>query len=787
MAASCMKDGETLTATLDGNGAQIGSVDTDIVLDADNGTSLALTVYWDRLGNATLSNPDAQMTDDVVVNAVQFSTAEDFGTYVERTVGSSDTSIQFTVLELNNLLSGLGLEGGVPTTVYIRMRTSLGTNSETVYGNTIQITVTAFTIDMSRITLAGVNGGAYTGTEVTIPAKSDGTGYAGFANVSTGWWNFFFVEGDNTIWGAYTDGNPFPLEQKDDISSWNAWFPEPSGCYYIDMSTTLSEWTAISVSDMHVSVAGAEPVQMKYSSTHTAYTAVLTTSSDNVSVQAGLSGTLYNTTLGEGSTESSAMTLVGNPDGTLAMAESGTSTGITVGTAGTYTLIFRLADMTWELAEGEVDIDEGGEQIEWPDDPDYGAATSEWLYVYSLTGNTPSSVAGRLARTDDGIYEGFFYMASWFNFKFGDNENPSAARIYGSAPSSEDGALNRLYCGSDMYNIWWDSEQAAYVYLTVDTNDRSWSYTEITSIGISGDFNGFKPENDPMAFDSAARTWSAVITPASWGPYGIQFVLNGDWNFCYAPAGDGTLYRSGTAAMPSTPVEAGAQYTVSIDLNDPAAMTWSIEPYDDSPQPEFSSYLYVFYTWPTEGYWQERLAGALYSPDGDGVYTGFFTTGNSWNTAEGYASPYVNYTFGTESTANSGIKYGIDNNAALVENGGANGWVESLGIQELTADLVNMKVSHTYIGSASVVNSTTGSSTTMAFDDATDFVWEATCTFSAGDTFRIVLGDNIYTYGGSDGSLSEDGPAVTVPEAGTYIVTADLSDFSALKYTLTRQ
>ena len=199
MAASCMKDGETLTATLDGNGTQIGSVDTDIVLDADNGTSLALTVYWDRLGNATLSNPDAQMTDDVVVNAVQFSTTEDFGTYVERTVGSSDTSIQFTVLELNNLLSGLGLEGGVPTTVYIRMRTSLGTNSETVYGNPIQITVSAFTIDMSRITLAGVNGGAYTGTEVTIPAKSDGTGYAGFANVSTGWWNFFFVEGDNTI------------------------------------------------------------------------------------------------------------------------------------------------------------------------------------------------------------------------------------------------------------------------------------------------------------------------------------------------------------------------------------------------------------------------------------------------------------------------------------------------------------------------------------------------------------------------------------------------------------
>lgn len=789
LSVSCMKDGEVLTATLEGDGTQIGTADTDIVLDINDPSALALTIWWDELGNASLSNPDAQIPEDLIINAIQFSTSEDFATYVEETVDNGASSVQFTASELNTIATELGIEGGVATTVYVRMMSSLGDNTEPEYGNSIEITVTPYFVDMSYVRLAGVSSGVFSGVERTIPATAEEGGeYAGFADIPAGWWNFFFIEGTGNIWGAMTDGaNQFYLEQKNDISSWNAWFPEPTGCYYITMSTTASEWTAISVSDMHVSVAEAEPVQMKYSSTHTAYTAVLTTSSDNIPVQVDLSGTLYNSAFGQNSTESTSMSITGASDGTIATAESGTSTGINVGTAGTYTLILRLTDMTWELAEGEVDIDEGGEQTEWPEDPDYGAAASEWLYVYSLTGNTPSSVAGRLARTDDGIYEGFFYMASWFNFKFGDNENPSAARIYGSAPSSEDGALNRLYCGSDMYNIWWDSEQAAYVYLTVDTNDRSWSYTEITSIGISGDFNGFKPENDPMAFDSAARTWSAVITPASWGPYGIQFVLNGDWNFCYAPAGDGTLYRSGTAAMPSTPVEAGAQYTVSIDLNDPAAMTWSIEPYDDSPQPEFSSYLYVFYTWPTEGYWQERLAGALYSPDGDGVYTGFFTTGNSWNTAEGYASPYVNYTFGTESTANSGIKYGIDNNAALVENGGANGWVESLGIQELTADLVNMKVSHTYIGSASVVNSTTGSSTTMAFDDATDFVWEATCTFSAGDTFRIILGDNVYSFGGSDGTLSSDGPAIAVTEEGTYIITADLNDFSALKYTLTRQ
>ena len=789
LSVSCMKDGEMLTATLEGDGTRIGTADSEIVLDINEPSALALTIWWDRLGNASLSNPDAQVPSDMIINAVQFSTDGDFSTYVEETVDNSASSVQFTAAELNTIMTELGLEGGVAATVYIRMSTSLGTNTEPVYGESIEITVTPYFVDMSFIRLAGVGSGAFTGVERMLSATvEDGGEYAGFADIPAGWWNFFFIEGTGNIWGALTDGaNQFYLERKNDISSWNCWFPEPSGCYYITMSTATGEWTAVSVSEVLMSIGGAEPVQMEYSAAHTAYTAVLTTTADNVPVQADLSGILYNTALGQDSAESASMSLTGSSDGTLAAGEAGAVTGINTGAAGTYTLILRLADMTWELAEGEVDIDAGGEQTEWPDDPDYSAATSEWLYIYGLSDGTPSSVEGRLARTSDGVYEGFFYMTSWFNFKFGDNEDPSAARIYGSAPSSEEGALERLYCGSDMYNIWWDSDQAAYTYLTVNTNDRSWSYTTVTSISIAGDFNGYSLTSDVMTFDPASGTWSAVITPGSWGQYGIQFVLNEEWGFCYAPAEDGTLFRSGNAAMPSTAVEPGVEYEVTIDLNDPAAMTWSIEPYNDSPDPEFSRYLYVFYTWPSEGYWQERLAATLYSAGADGVYRGFFTTGNSWSTPEGYASPYVNYTFSTSPDANSGIKYGVTDNTSLVENGGSNGWVENLGIQELVADLVNMTVSHTHIGQASVVNTVTGVSTPMAFDDTADYVWKATCTFAEGDTFNIVLGDNVYTFGGSEGALSSGNGPIAVPEAGTYLVTADLGDFSSLKYTLTRQ
>lgn len=692
--SSCMKDGEILTAVLDGDGTQIGSQDTEIVLNSDSATDLALTIYWDELGNATLSNPDAMMTDDIVVNAVQFSLSEDFGTYVETSVDNDDTSVQFTVVELNNLLSGLGMEGGVPTTVYVRMRTSLGTNSETVYGNVIELTVTTYTIDMSRITLAGVSNGEYTGTEVTIPATDDGTGYAGFANVPTGWWNFFFVEGDNTIWGAYTDGNPFPLEQKDDISSWNAWFPEPSGCYHIEMSVSDSEWSCTSITGVTMSADGAESVQMQYASSQTAYSAVITTSADNVSLQVEYTGTLYNNELGQNSTQSVTLPLVAAADGTVSVGESGTATGITVGTAGTYTLILSLADMTWELEEGEVDMDDGDDS----GDDGYTVATSEYLYIYTLSDNTPDSSVGSLARTSDGVYEGSFHMTGWFNFKLGDAEDPAAATvIYGSDPVE---GVYTLYCGDDMYNIWWDSAEEADVYLIVDTNTRTWSYT--------------------------------------------------------------------------------------------------IEDEDDTEEPGDGSYpecLYVIYSWDS-GWPTETAAGnaAVLASDGtDGTYTGYFSSGSVSGTGFDYfilsdasfdtmTAATINETrYGTSDGSSLSVKTSADNSDNIYGC-----WLDSgLGLYRINADLAAMTYTMEYLGSAYVSHGS-GTSTPMAFNN-TDYVWEATCTFSAGETFRIVLGDNAYVYGGADAVLSENGSAVTVSEAGTYLVTADLKDYRSLTYTIERQ
>ena len=787
LAVSCAKDGDMLTATMTGDGTQIGSTDDDIVLNKDLPASLALTIWWDELGNATLSDPDAQFADNFVVNAIQFSATGDFAETVETVVDNGASSIQFTTSRLNSILTQLGFESGKASPLYIRMRTSLGTGSgaEEILGEPLRITVTPYFIDMSFITLAGTKDDR----KCTIPATEEDGSYAGFVSVPHTWWNFRFVEGDDTVYGGAHQGETaitYVLSTANDM--WECWFPEGEtgstahDCYHVTMDREEMEWSALILRKITMTV-GTEALEMEFVPGKTAWTCVLTTEQDNAAIQLDGEGSQYDRETTNESPTATDLSFTASSDNSLAIGNAGAATGISVARAGQYTLILYLADMEWELAEGEVDIDDEEEDpVEWPEDPDYTVATSDFLYLYNLDGNTPSSVAGRLGRTSDGVYEGFQYLGSWQNFKLGDNENPASAKIYGSVPSDAlQGALYRLYCGEDMFNIWYDSGEAACLYLTVDMNGRSWSHTVISSISLVGNFNDWDASADVLAFDPDSRTWSAVVTPGSWGEHGIQFYINGSWEWKYSPDGNGKLIRAENAAIPETSVEEGKSYTVTIDLNDPENMTYTIEEYKEGTEPEYNEFFYMFYTWTGSDYWQERLAATLWSPGQDGVYTGFFSTADSWE------APYAQFTFGSVAEPNSGTKYGLDNNTAIVEGGGSNGWTDNLGLYEITASLADMTISQTHLGKPAV-EAGTGNSVQMAFN-ITGFVWEATCTFNAGDSFRITAGEgeNVHDFGGADGELAEGGNAITVTDAGTYLVQVDLGNASHLTYTMTKQ
>ena len=568
LAVSCAKDGDMLTATITGDGTQIGSADDNIVLDIDAPSSLALTIYWDALGNATLSNPDAQFADDFVVNAIQFSATEDFSITVEETVDNDASFIQYTAMRLNSIVTRLGLESGVAGTVYIRMRSSLGTGdgAEVTFGNTISITVTPYFIDMSFITLTGTNDG----TELTVPAGQEDGIYAGFVNVPASWWNFFFSEGDGTIWGTVPDSGAFLLEEKADMSSWNVWFPDPSGCYYVNVNITEGQWECSSLSSVTVIPEGGDATAMRYSAETGSYSATFMTSADNVPLQVEYAGTIYNNEYGDSSTESTSAAFIGNADGSLSLGTSGTASGMTAtGAAGTYTLTLNLTDMTWSIEEG------GDITVTYP----------ESISVYYYTSGTQGELAAVLGSTGEGIYEGFLYndVIDWTegrsNFRFHVNIGGEDI-VYGYRWDEATGGDQYALSDEPTGDFWsgFEPSDVTYSRIRVDLINLTWSESPIDQVYLSGNFNSWSTTANPMTYDFDTRTWSGTcsFTEENYTD-GAQMIFDDSstdtWDYRYHGY-DGTVYEGDGG----TQITAPGKWTISINVSDMTNLTYSVDP-----------------------------------------------------------------------------------------------------------------------------------------------------------------------------------------------------------------
>ena len=791
-AASCSKDGEMLTASLPGEGGiDIGSADGEIVLEMDRASALALTLYWDELGDLVLSNPDAQVPGSAVSNTLQFAAEETFAEPYEDAVAAGAVSAQYTVAELNSIVSRLGFEGGVAATLHIRMMTRFGENAEPRYGAALRFSVTPYHIDMSKVTIRSKNDGS---DVATIPALSDGE-YAGLMTSPSSWLNFYFVEGDGTAWGTLNDGTSgtaFALQRTTDLTSWNNWFPEPSGCYYVTMSTSAARWTATSLSTLSLQVGGAAHA-MTYHKAQNLWSCVITTQTDAAAVDLAQEGQLYNQTTGDSSPVAQSLSLVAAGDGSFSVTEGSVPSGIVTGAAGTYTLLLDITTQQWELAEGEVAVGGDGDDDAWPADPDYAVPTSDAVYIYNLDGeNRPTTVAATLAAAGNGLYEGFFYFASWYNFKIGDASDPAAARFYGSAPTSDDGALYRLYSGDDMYNLWYDNATGAYCHVSVDFTNRTWRCETVSSLEVVGSFNGYTLGSDELAFDAVARTWSATIAAESWGS-GFYLLVNGDWSRCYTDSDlDGRLeFRSSSTGSEFRPaaLEDGGSYRLTVDLNDPANLSYTLTEAggDPEPGPEYAEQLYVHYCWKTK--YAEELAATLRSEQGNGVYTGYVSTPASWDD-----ELHTNFVFSTSPTPNEGTVYGTLPGSQFTLDPSESsyaGWFTTLGLNRVTVDLTTGSWSEEPLPIAvtGTFNGWSLSANAMAFDLETK-TWQATCEVpEIGDGLQIVLGDSWnHVYGGSDGVLvaADNNNNIRPETPGRYLVTVDLRDAGNLTYTLTK-
>ncbi len=566
--AACEKDGEKLVVSNPGTPGEFTASADDITLTSDKAASLALTLVWSEGTAATLSDPTVAMPDGIVSQSVQFSPAEDFGTYTEVSVDSDKTSLQLTGNDLSNILIRLGLTEVQKYDIYARVAITLGKTS--VYSDVVSFAVTPYAVETGIMKIVDKND-----TEkvlATLRCKDETPElFEGFAVTPNTWYNFCFFAADGVQWGCNSDWTAFSLVPN---SSNNCWFSEPAGCQYVFADTKNQLWWQIYLPSVNAT-AGESVTQLSWSNSAGAFAGTVTTTSDNTVLTIGGTGKRYDTTTGTASTSVGtdyAFSFVPSADGSFEFAAgSDAQASVSVGTAGTYTLTFKVADCSWTLTEGESGGDDDDDDDDtWPKDPDYVEATSDLLYMYSLDDDkNPKEITGKLLLSE-GTYTGYHYFTGWENFVFGDGADASSTKVYGSAPVSDTG-LYRLFCGSSRWNIWFPSGDPAYAKVSVNMANRSWSYETVNKISVVGNFNDWETEADPMTYDSESGTWSATITAESWGDYGLQFVVNDNWYWSFSDSdGDGVLNTGLNAFIPS--VSPGT-WKITIDLNDPQNMT----------------------------------------------------------------------------------------------------------------------------------------------------------------------------------------------------------------------
>ena len=575
LAVSCEKDGERLVASNPTEPTDFSASATEIRLSEATASDLALTLFWNLGEIPQLSDPDIAYTDALVSYALQMSRTDDFGTVSETALEKDQTSIQFTGLELNRQMLKLGISDETMHDIYCRISINMGKNK--IYSSVLNLGIAAY-IDDSAGTMKIVDKDTKSIVVGVLRCKeATPTLFEGFVNTPGGWYNCYFIAADGTVWGSGIGDNQWLTFGMIPNSTNHTWFGEPAGCNYVFAETgTNAQWWHIYTPEVTATVEGAD-VTLTYSAAEDGFVGTITTASDNAAVTFSGTGQRWDVTTGTdaGAGIDSQFCLAPASDGTFSFVEDSSTEGsITVEAAGTYTLKMNTSAMTWTLTEGAYEGgEEEDEEPEWPADPDYVAATGDYLYIYSSSGDkVPQSTDGKLKKGTDGIYAGYFHMAAWYNFQFGDSEDYSSATIlYGSAPVSDTG-LYRLYCGSDKWNIWEPEGVDKYTYITVDTEARSWAFTTVESIEIVGNFNDWgKAFKSPLVYDPATKTWSCEIEAADWGEWGLHYIVNGNWDWGFQDAdNDGVLENVSKDAMPSVPA---GKYLVTLDLNDPDKRT----------------------------------------------------------------------------------------------------------------------------------------------------------------------------------------------------------------------
>ena len=536
---SCEKDGhllyvsETKDAELSGNG-------DEIVLLYENIENLAMTVYWTDNGQITLSNPKVEAPQNAFENTLQFSATEDFANPLSFVANKGELYKQFTVGELNNVVTRLGFEPNVRKPLYIRISSSLGKNMTPRYSNTITAFVTPYKLYMNH---GHVLDSGWTDTGRTLYSATENGIYVGFLGVNA-WYNWYLQEANGVTWGNVGDdggGKPFVTSSND--QKWNYWYPGQSGCYYTIVDTQKKEWSALYLPS--ITLEGDLKGEMTYSQKTNQWYYTFTATAGEIKVKLSGTGKQYN--VSTGTDDAMAIDTPFGFSGNyafLTFGQSGESVTVPVEASGESSLILDLADP----AEFKLYVTKGG-----PDIP----TVNPYLYIPGIDDGISGSWTFdnylTLYNEDQKCYGGACNINSLWGYYY----TPEADWVTGYGFDEGDAYSGKLV--NENKNIP-APEPGKYV-MDVSLSGMTYKLTAISSVSYTG-------LNDDWSLKPMTCTegcvYEATVTKSANTPWGVKIIINENWDI-YFGGGKGQLllYAEGFDGDNELP---NGTYTLRVDL-----------------------------------------------------------------------------------------------------------------------------------------------------------------------------------------------------------------------------
>lgn len=556
-AASCSKDGDLIYT----NGADdltANGTEKAIVLDKDHLSALALTVYWNDNGYIGTSDPQVAMPSELTVNTLQMASSEAFTDAIDFTMDRGVYEKQFTVAELNSAVGRLGFDGGTASDLYIRVRGTLAPNVEPKYSNVLKVSVTPYTIDMTR---GFVLDASRNDTGRTL--LNDGAGiYTGFIGAAS-WENWYMLEGNGTVWGnEATNWTAFLIAASTDgdAAYGNFWFPEPSGCYWTEVNTVKRAWSALYLPV--VTLGGDLTGEMEYDRKANVWRYVFTATPGTLNVTLSADARLYDqsTATDNNAAIAKAVAFGGSPEALTFGEGTAQTIAVNVTESGEATLELNLSDptaLTLKVTGGAAVGPEPAAQQLFMAGVDDGWTEPDpgWNFDHFLT----------LYNEDELLYGGAINLNSRWGYKLY-SEPDWGATCYGmvAGGTAWDGELVQ-----DGENLPMPENPGLYV-LDVSLSKMTYKLTAFSEVGYAGlndDWNVY-----PMTRVEEC-VFEATVEKTANTPWGVKIILDNDWNLFFG-GGSGTLrlYQDGFDG--DNDLENGT-YTLRVDL---ANATYSYTP-----------------------------------------------------------------------------------------------------------------------------------------------------------------------------------------------------------------